>query len=220
MTLAAAPGEGFKKALIYRAERQIVRELNRAGSPARAMILAAPLQDGTGREKETYEGHIRNCGLVAVFLMHHMDIITLIVGRSHEDEHFGVLVRTIADHLPLSQRTVERCLRTLHSIGWLRSKTRTEKQADGSYIGRTAIRYFSLGFFHLLGLAKRLARRRADEYKERQETKKAQAPRHQFRESVMRELGSIGRAFVESRPVRAVRSLGEGLRPPDPEPAG
>lgn len=203
---------GFKKALIYRAERQVQREINRPGAPLRTMVLKAPLQNGGQRERETYDNHVFAVARVLVCLVGHMDIVTLIVGRGADGEHYGLLVKSIADKLNMAQRTVERALHTIHSVGWIQTKTRAELTADGRYIGRSAIRFFSESFFQLIGLAKRLARRRQSEYQVRKGGR-------ELRQAAMRELQRVGRHFTESRPARIVRELGGVFRPPDPEPA-
>lgn len=210
----------FKKALIYRAEKQIQRELFRAGSPLRTMVLAAPLQDGGERERETYDNHVRAVSRVLCLLMAHMDIVSLVVGQGHDGHHHGHLVRKMPAKLPgISQRTIERALRTIHALGWIRTKTRHEKTAEGLHIGLPAVRFFSEPFFALIGLGKRLARRRAKEYAARKEASELRIDRQAERAGAMHTLQALGRQFLASRPVRAVAAAGAMFRPPDPEPA-
>lgn len=202
----------FQKALIYRSARQIRREIHRHGSPMRTMVLAAPLQDGGQRQRETYDNHVFAVERVLVQLVEHMDLVTLVVGRGHDGEHYGLLVKSVAAKLNMAQRTVERALHTIHALGWIQTKTRAELTEEGRWIGKAAVRFFSAAFFKLIGLARRLERRRAAEYQARKGSR-------ELRDAAVRELRDAGRRFLESRPGRVLKRLGELLRPPDPEPA-
>jgi hypothetical protein len=211
--MTSAPAVGFKKAPIFRTQRQIRRELRRHGAPLRTMVLRAPLPSLQDRERDMYDNGLAGFERVLLMLVEHMDVVSLVIGRDAQNEknHFGVKVETMAEALSMSARTVERHLRTIHALGLVQSKTRAEQITEGRWIGRTAVRYFSKAFFAVIGLARYIERKRSTEYQHR---KVGREGRH----LAARELQHTGWMFVKSRPARAVRSLAALFRPPDPEP--
>lgn len=192
------------------------RELRRAGSGLRGLVLAVPVQPyGTARQRRMYAQREEAVDLVLAHLLSHMDVVSLCVGRSPLGEHYGLRVDTIAEQLGLDQRRVERALRDIHAAGILESRRRDEPLGEGKYRGLTAVRFFAREFFSLIGCAGLLEMARRKEYQVRRGLRS-------LRDAAINALRDRGRKFNESRPAsRSVRELLSGaFRPPgDPEPA-
>jgi hypothetical protein len=116
-------------------------------------------------------------------IAHYCDLPSLCLSVPQPDGSLLPLTfETLADRAGLSLRRAERAMRDIVDAGLVGVHQRAERQDDGTYIGRAAIRVIPPSFFGLFGLEerlehdrKRISQKRLEERRNRPPTRTATA---------------------------------------------